>query len=1061
MSIEIISSNSLQNLSVHFSEKIQKNITGVFDCPWVVTQTEGMNSWLRIRIAETQDIAAHIQFLSPADVLTKIYTTLTGRRYHLPDRNWINWIIFESLAEKTFVTSHPNVSSYYKENDVKRYALATKISDVFDQYQVYRPQIIKSWNQSYFNEPEEFRWQFDLWQIVRSKGGIGFVDKTEIGDKILEAIDSPEAIEKLSSRIPRIYFFGIAILTPFHLRVLHELGEHIHITFYLLNPAPEYYWLDTVSENSMQRIMQKNKKLHENDFTLGNDLLLTFGKIIKDSFWHLFQSDTFINAYVTPCNRFIDQPNTLLKKIQSDIFENAPLKQRNSLTEEDLTDGSVVIQSAYTPVREVEMLYNYLVNLAEARTTDLSPREILVMVSDIDKYAPYIRAVFNNAPYSFPYTIADESVSGTDTFYGAMQKLISLDEEQLTAESMLDLLENKSVQKRFGINQTEKIREVVRKSGIRFGTKGRNENETRFLSLEYGIKRIKYGICISGEPLYADGTDEFFPLDMVEGSDAQNIIRFCHFADQLLEYFRQRRQPRKLDDWLDFAQKIAEIFLANPDNTQDEEDLIRWQKFLDKQRAGATVMESILVFDVFKKGILDFIMHEKREHLFLRKGITFCSFIPMRSVPFRVVCMLGLNYDSFPRKEQPTRFSMIAQYPQRGDRNLKDNDKHLFLETILSAQEFLYLSFIGNSTKDNTTIPPSSILDLFVDYIVKKFPKKEQEANQKLVLNHPMHGFSKLYTSNSVYINYFNHDRFKKAAIFRVDEPRINPFQSSDTIALKSIQSFIKHPIRAYFQKVLQIFYQDEELLIPEQEMTAVNKLHEWTTIDTLLKDTDKSEEQFIQGMIKKGEWPLANEGKQSIDTISAQLSYMKKVYQDYTGSVVVGERDIIQQIGNDRISAKLTGIYEKKLIKFNNSSKLHANWLSGYLEFLLTIIDNQPLDYYFIQLNKNTHKLYMLPSANVSRESAKEKLAFIIQSFKQAHTAPFRFCPIFKNPIALVEKTADHFEKEIIKEITSDFGYLRFDNYLVKAMELGYFSKDHFEEFKTNTQIIFSDFNV
>src|SRR5690606_25973970 len=148
-------------------------------------------------------------------------------------------------------------------------------------------------------------------------------------------------------------------------------------------------------------------------------------------------------------------------------------------------------------------------------------------------------------------------------------------------------------------------------------------------------------------------------------------------------------------------------------------------------------------FDVFKHSFLNNLSLETRSGNFASGGITFCSLIPMRSIPFKVVSVLGLGFDKFPRKEVPLNFNLMQQNAKRGDRNIKDNDKHLFLETILSAQEHLYLSYIGKNSKDNASLPPSAIVDELIDYIASGINLDDALVRQQLVFQHPLHNFTK------------------------------------------------------------------------------------------------------------------------------------------------------------------------------------------------------------------------------------------------------------------------------------------------------------------------------
>src|SRR5690606_1374019 len=119
--------------------------------------------------------------------------------------------------------------------------------------------------------------------------------------------------------------------------------------------------------------------------------------------------------------------------------------------------------------------------------------------------------------------------------------------------------------------------------------------------------------------------------------------------------------------------------------------------------------------------------------VFISNGITFCSLIPMRSIPFKIIGLLGMNHDNFPRKENRLSFNLITEKHQLGDRNIKDNDKHLFLETILSAKEYLFISYIGKSVANNTTLPASILVEELIDYIQSGVVEENIQAANYIV----------------------------------------------------------------------------------------------------------------------------------------------------------------------------------------------------------------------------------------------------------------------------------------------------------------------------------------
>ncbi|MCW3109775.1 MAG: exodeoxyribonuclease gamma subunit, partial [Segetibacter sp.] len=559
MSLQINGSNSLEQLAVQLSKELHSQQNHVFQPQYIVTQTQGMNNWLKIKIAGNLGIVANCKFLKPNDLVNEIYYKLGAQNKQALSAGVLKWVLFTLLSTKEFQDEFRKIANYYTNDDVKRMALAEKVADLFDQYQIYRPEMIRDWNENPVGFDTNNGWQKYLWVMAKEILGESMPDKTVIGKHIIEALKQPVQQKKLKAQIPNIHVFGLSIITTYHVHIFYELAKVINVTFHLLNPAPAVYWFEDKSEKQLALWRQKSKmKLLSADLqSAGNPLLTGWGRVLQDTFSMFFKSDEFLNEYSD-----VESPEpatkTLLGKIQNDIFYNSDSTARNELTENDITDGSITINACYTTAREVEVLYNYLVHLVDQKSENLSARAIVVMVSDIDAYAPYIKAVFNSAQYKFPFTIADESFTISDNLFSALQSVLALSEDNFKAEEVLQLLDSNYIRKRFSISDLELIRKAVDKANIRFGIEGRKEDETIYVSWKNGVRRIMYGVCMSGEDEYNVDGYTTYPLDIAEGEDSFELIRFCHFAEVLISTIEDRRHVRTITEWGEYIEQVVD-----------------------------------------------------------------------------------------------------------------------------------------------------------------------------------------------------------------------------------------------------------------------------------------------------------------------------------------------------------------------------------------------------------------------------------------------------------------------------------------------------------------------
>ncbi|MFZ4058072.1 MAG: exodeoxyribonuclease V subunit gamma [Ferruginibacter sp.] len=1055
MPTQLYVSNSLTQLAKQLSTELQQNPLGVFVTQQIVTQTEGMNSWLKIKLAENTGITANCAFNKPNDIVTRIYFWLGGASKQALAVDFVKWNIYHLLSDADFLQKFPFIASYYANHEVKQIALATKVADLFDQYQMYRPDIIQSWNAANISSVKN-DWQQYLWIRIQQLSNETMLDKTGMIEFIIDALQNESKQHILKSKLPRLQFFGIAVITPFYLKLFNALSNYISISFYLINPAPLAYWLEDKSEKDIARLLKKQKQSDLEYVAVGNSLLNSWGTIIKDSFSLLFQDEAYINYYNDDLAVPPDHTNTLLKIIQADIFLNATEEERNIIPLQSLKDGSLVINACFTPVREVEVLYNYLVHLVDEQKEVLSPRDIVVMVTDIDSYAPYIRAIFDNAPYHFPYTIADEKIVSGNNMFTAIELVLSLKPDSFKVEEILELLESPYIRNRFGITDIETIRKAVAAANIRFGFSGAYENDTRYFSWAYGLKRIMYGICMYGEPVFSDENDTFVPLDIVEGNATQGLIQFTHFIEVLHGFIEARQNKKSLAQWIEYLQLLVEniIFEAGEKEDEDYQYLVN---YLEKLTSLIAVSDAEISFEVFKHSFLDMLHADSKSQSFGGSGITFCSLIPMRSIPFKVVAMLGMNFDQFPRKESKLSFNLLEQQKRKGDRNIKDNDKHLFLETILSAEKYLYLSYLGKSSKDGAKIPPSSLVDELMDYILRGVDSNGLAVPDTLVTQHPLHGFSQQYFNGGELYAYLSDDKYKSELPFYAESKDAIDF-TFDEISVHDLQRFFKDPIKFYFNKGLGIYYNEEEVLLPDTELFEVEKLQKWGIVNDLLYINEADYASYFERAIRSGALPLKNMGQLQFNAFIEKVQPMKDTINALTQNEPVASINIKLLLNNILVTGTVGNIYGDKMILFTDSKNFTKHAVDAYLCYLLATAQGEKVELIFIPFQQDAE--YRIAGGTISKEAAIRRLEVLVGYYTSGFKEPFLFVPNFSKPFDLFQLEASEFVGKIESLFHSEYDYTFNNEWMIKAYENDFFEVENFDALQKNTLDILEEIN-
>ncbi len=1057
MSLQLNVSNSLHELAQQLANRLKEPAIGVFQPHFLVTQTDGMNNWLTIRMADQLGISANCRFLKPNDMVNQLYYWLGGETQQVLGADHLQWLVYNLLATADFADRYPLIANYYQGDEVKRIALARKIADLFDQYQVYRPDMVDDWNKTNNWLKGSSDWQQYTWAKVKEHTGESFTDKTSVIRYIINALQLPGQQERLYDRLPAVHIFGVSIITHFHIQLFHELGKYIAVNFYLLNPAPLVYWLEDKTEKQLARLGQASRlagKKNSIPAGSGNQLLLSWGKVIQETFGLLFENDDFLNNYNEDGVRApAESANTLLKKIQQDIFYNHDAASRSQLMVTDISDGSFTVNACYTPVREVEVLYNYLVHLVEQPHASFSPRDIVVMVSDIDAYAPYIKAIFNTAKYHFPITIADESVQSGDTLFTALAAILALSADSFKAEEVMQLLDSAYIRNRFQLTDTELIRKVVNSANIRFGITGHPEDDTFLVSWAYGLQRILYGICMSGCTEYTVDEQIIFPLDMVEGAPALELVRFNHFIEILTSYVKARKKKRTLADWGTYIHQLVENLVFSSETNETAEDYQRLLQYIENLNLLTATYNETVSFEVFKHSFLDIIATATRSASFASGGITFCSLIPMRSIPFKVVALLGMNFDKFPRRETPLSFDLMVAKRRRGDRNVKDNDKHLFLETILSAQEYLYISFIGRSAKDNSVHPPSALVDELVDYVEAGMAEASLKVRDQLITLHPMHGFSQQYFGQSPRL----YSYLGEGAEWDAPAPPATTGKAArqfqwEEIEAEALLRFFDNPFKWYYNKVLSIYYSGEEVLLPDTEVFELDGLQAWKLKNDLLYLNPAALPGYQERAVKTGLLPLKNMGAIVMDTILEAVTPAKTLFNQCTGDAPPSTAQLHFQVGETLITGRLQHIYNNHLLVVCFSKNKYKHLLKAYLTYVLARAGGYSYGLNF--LSATDEQVYCIEATTYTREKAVEMVTEWLANFKAGHEELFLFYPGFtENPLKLVAADEEKFFKMV-----ANYMERTPDEYLLREFGHGLFEQvSTYEGFINNTEALFS----
>lgn len=960
MPINFYASNNLEVLYDQLFENTNSVRMDVFHPLSIVTQTKGIEQWIKYRIADTKGIAANVKFLKPNDIIFKVYTALEGPSQVTFEAHYLTWMIFDIIKEDSFLSKFPQQALYIKDNEghineFKLYQFSKQLADLYDQYQIYRHDVLSNWEQSKFEDHHD--WQAYIWSAIKDNTNLinkdpnqdHWSDKNDLAKIIFEGLKNSQKVAKLQQEIKAIQLFGLSVFTEYHLQLFYEIAAYIDVNFYVLNPASGAFWDDAIHSKLLSKLRTRHVPTIPEIVIEGNDLLLSWGGLMKSMLRIFFKNDAIINAYEVLALQEYDR-SSLLNLIKYEIANNIPDQERSHINETYLLDGSIIIQNNFTHLREVETLYQYLVKCVENGTlTD--PRDVLVMVTDIDVYAPYIHAVFSQKKLNFKYKIADEKPTQALDLLNALNHLLHINYRQFSANDLIELLSFKVFANLFNIHDLGLVKQLLNSANIIYGIENSTADDTYLFSWSYGLKRIMYGLCISEEPIINVDHQHLIPVDIIEGHASEIVLNLVGFVDYLLEFLKNTTQKYTVLEWLTlFEEKVLKpiSLMFNDDNEQ----FVILSKSLDYYKKSAVISHEKISFNVFVSDFEHILNSSELNNNYIVGGITFCSLISMRSIPFKIIAVLGLDQQAFPRNEQQLSFDIMKQTPRIGDRNVRASDKYLLLETLFAARDTLYLSYIGRNIKDNSLLPPSGVIDDLVFYLQKK---ATVDVFNNLVIKQPLHKYSTSYNKGDERLYYYD-DVTPAIKIPHKTKPITEIESVKNIITLRQLVSTLLNPAKNFVKQQYQIdFYQNDVTLKNEEVFSFENYGFENRIAQMLFDNAANREHQFQEDYLK-GVWPLKEVGNALFKDINENIHALQLLFSNIDMNIQESSTyQLSYNINNIIIEGNIEGIVNDSIIKV--ASVKEPSIRNVYDIFLTAVL---------LKLKEKIHKCYIVFNSGI-----------------------------------------------------------------------------------------------
>ncbi|MED7668205.1 exodeoxyribonuclease V subunit gamma [Pseudomonas moraviensis subsp. stanleyae] len=896
----VVQSNSLDELRSLVVSIMRRYPLAPLENEIALVQSNGIAQWLKLALAEDPEdddlggcgIAAAIDVQLPGSFMWQLYRMVLGREEipakSLLDKAPLTWRLMRLLPQ---VIDRPHFEPLQRflthDSDLrKRYQLSERLADLFDQYQVYRADWLEDWAEGRHQLrnvrgeikplPATSCWQAELWRALLDDVGEQGMAQSRAGvhQRFMERINT---LDKAPAALPpRVIVFGISSLPAQVLEALAGLARFSQVLLCVHNPC-RHHWADIVADKDLLRHQYKRQQrksgmpvvldaetLHQH----AHPLLAAWGKQGRD-YINLLDSYDDPNSYRAAfrdgrIDLFSEaQPHNMLNQLQDDILELRPLNETRELWPAvDLAqDQSIRFHIAHSAQREVEILHDQLLARFSA-DPDLRPRDVIVMVPDIDSYAPHIRAVFGQLdrhdPRFIPFTLADQGQRGRDPLLIAVEHLLKLPDSRFPVSEILDLLDVPALRARFGVEERDlpTLHRWIEGAGVRWGMSAEQRaglglpEELEQNSWHFGLRRMLLGYAVGS----ADACAGIEPYDEIGGLDAALIGPLVALLDALEIAHQQLTQPAQPKEWGMRLQALMQVFFQ-ASNEHDDYLLTQLEELRETwlETCQAVGLTDELPLTVVREAWLAGLDQGRLSQRFLAGAVNFCTLMPMRAIPFKLVCLLGMNDGDYPRAQPPLDFDLMGSDYRPGDRSRREDDRYLLLEALLSARTQLYISWVGRSIRDNSERPASVLIGQLRDHLASGWRSIDpnQDLLEALTEEHPLQPFSARYFHEGEQL-------FSYASEWQVlhqeqthqsETPLLAPYVQEEPLTLALLQDFLRNPVRHFFTQRLKVYFEAAQAPLADEEPFVLDALQRYTLSDSLLEAALTQPENIDQAL--------------------------------------------------------------------------------------------------------------------------------------------------------------------------------------------------------------------
>jgi exodeoxyribonuclease V gamma subunit len=863
----------------------------------VAVHTRGVERWLSQRLStrlgtsegRADGVCANVLFPFPGRVLAEALAAASGiTRGEDP---WAAeraaWPLLEvvdhHLDEPWLATLATHLGGGDEERRHRRFSTVRHVAGLFERYAVHRPDMLAAWAEGGDTDgsgtplPEEHRWQAELWRRLRAR--IGTPSPAE---RLPDACSALRADPGLADPLPsRFSLFGLTRLPASQLALLDALAAGRDVHLFLLHPSPALW--ERVAERAVGlgpgRVGPVRRVDDPTVDAARHPLLVSWGRDTREMQLVLTAgADAETDALAGPPPDGDGAEPKLLARLQADIRadrpppgEPLPGAADDARAVLDPGDRSVAVHSCHGRARQVEVVRDAVLHLL-AEDPTLEPRDVIVMCPDIEAFAPLIHATFGTTPDDEPAAeradgvppelhvrLADRSLRQTNPVLGVIGSLVDLASARLTAAQVLDLAGREPVRRRFRFDDDDlaRMEEWVTDTGVRWGLDADHRSPFQLQAVSAntwreGLDRILLGVAMADEGQRLVGGK--LPLDDVGSGDIDLAGRFAEFVARLDAAVRSLQGVQPVAAWAAALSLAVDALCAT--TVRDSWQRAQAQRILEDVLGEATPGEGAqpsgapLSLVEVRALLADRLRGRPTRANFRTGHLTVCTLVPMRSVPHRVVCLLGLDDGSFPRRTVVDGDDLVSRDPCVGDRDVRSEERQLLLDALMAASEHLVVTYAGRDERTNAVRPPAVPVGELLDVIDRTVRGPDgRPARDQIVVHHPLQPFDRRNFTGGELVpgKPWSFDRVSLAGAAAMTGPRLEPppfltdrlpVPGADEagLELETLVRFVGHPVKAFLRQRLGVSLTEAPEDAPAALPVELDGLERWQVGQRLLE---------------------------------------------------------------------------------------------------------------------------------------------------------------------------------------------------------------------------------